>query len=188
MRAALIAIMVLLLPAALLASQTMGIWFDYRAGMVYDPAPHESFVGYVYADNAGCYLNAVEFGVSPLPAGIFYDGFVVPEGSLVIGDPVQGVLGVVGVSITYFPPLNGYFPGYNELCKLYFTAEEDWCVPTGTIVDFPLAIVPHAETGLIQGSCFPEGNLINFTGVTSVFCPCQIGVKTTSWGAIKNLF
>ena len=187
MRAALIAIMVLLLPAALFASgPTIGIWFDYRVGMSYSPMPHESFVGYVYADNAGCYLNAVEFGVSPLPPSVYYDGFEVPEGSLVIGDPVtQG-----GVAITYFPPLNGYYPGYNELCKLYFTAEEDWCTDFGgTLWQVPLAIVPHVETGLVQGACFPEGNLINFIGLTSIICPEHpISVETRSWGAIKSLF
>jgi hypothetical protein len=185
MRAALIAIMVLLLPAALFASQTMGIWFDYRAGMTYSPMPHESFVGYVYADNAGCYLNGVEFGVSGLPPAVYYDGFDVPEGSLVIGDPIaQG-----GVAITYFPPLNGYFPGYNELCRLFFTAEEDWCyLYGGGLINVTLSIVPHAETGLIQGACFPESNLINFIGLTSYLCPHEIGVKTQSWGAIKSLF
>jgi hypothetical protein len=185
MRAALIALIVVIFPAALFANPLMGIWFDYRAGMTYSPAPHESFVGYVYADNVACYLSAVEFAVSPLPPTIYYDGFTVPEGSLLIGDPITQA----GVSITYFPPLNGFFPGYNELCKLYFTAEEDWCYQYGgTLVNLPLAIIPHAETGLIQGACFPEGNLFEFTGLTSILCPHEIGVKNESWGAIKSLF
>jgi hypothetical protein len=192
MRAAIIALVVLLLllPAALFATgPTIGIWFDWhRAGMTYSPIPHENFIAYVYANAAGCYLNAVEFGVSPLPPSIYYNGMTVPEGSLVIGDPIING----GTSITYFPPLNGYYPGYNELCKLYFQAEEDWCLcgtPAGTLLNVPLTVVPHAETGLIQGACFPVGNLIQFVGLKSVICPEKpIGVKPQSWGAIKSLF
>jgi hypothetical protein len=193
MRAALIALVVLLLPAALFAG-TVGIWFQvtpggYRSGgMDYSPAAHESFKAYVYVDNAGCYLNGVEFAVTPLPPTVYYDGMTVPEGSLFIGDPVtQG-----GVSITYFPPLNGYFPGYNLLCVLDFTAEEDWCLcghPAGNLLNVPLQVVPHIETGMIRGACFPGGELIEFIGLKSVICPeLPIGVKTQSWGAIKSLF
>jgi hypothetical protein len=156
--------------------------------MIHNFNQFDEFTAYVYVDNAGCYLNGVEFGISPLPAGIFYDGFTVPAGSLWIGDPVtQG-----GVAITYFPPLNGYFPGYNELCKLHYTAEEDWCecgTPSGGhIINQPLRVVPHIETGAIRGACFPEGNLINFVGLTSTLCPYPISVKSRSWGAIKSLF
>jgi len=183
MRAALIAIMVLLLPAALFAGQTIGIWFDYRAGMTYSPMPHESFVGYVYADNANCYISGIEFALSPIPPTVYYDGYEVPEGALSIGDPI------VGVGISYFPPLNGYYPGYNELCKLHFTAEEDWCYQYGgTLVNVPLQIIPHPETGFVRGTCYPENNFFDLTGLMSYLCPEGIGTKPASWGAIKSLF
>ncbi len=187
MRAAIIAMMVLLLPAALLAAgPTMGIYFDYRVGMTHSPMPMEQFTGYVYADNSECYIDGVEFAVAP-PPGIELDtsNVVVPPGSIRVGNPL------IDMSISYWPPLSGFYPGYNLLCELHFTALTNWCIwYGGTLIDAPLAIVPALYGGGILGSCWHEVEpfMIEFTGLTSILCPDFIGTEAKSWGAIKSLF
>jgi hypothetical protein len=49
-------------------------------------------------------------------------------------------------------------------------------------------VIPHPDTGLIQGSCFPENYLFQYVGLTSTLCPLTVGVQETNWGAIKSLF
>jgi hypothetical protein len=183
MRAAIIAMMILLLPAALFAGPTMGIYFTYNAGqMTYSPTANEMFTAYVYAQGTQCYLNAAEFEIC-YPPGILEIGFEVPPGSLTLGASADE-----GLSIAYWPPMDGWNPGYNLLCTLHLFAA-DWCRCTGgTLSDAPATIVPHHDTGLIQGSCWPENYLIEYTGLASIFCPEVYGVQETNWGAIKSLF
>jgi len=183
MRVALIAMMILLLPAALFAGPAMGIYFTYNAGqMHYSPTANEMFTAYVYAQSTGCYLNAAEFEVC-YPPGILEIGWEVPAGALTLGSNPD-----TGISIAYWPPMDGWNPGYNLLCTIHLFAA-DWCSCTGgTLLDAPVTIVMHHETGLIQGSCWPENDLFEYTGLTSIICPGQYGVQETNWGAIKSLF
>jgi hypothetical protein len=181
MRAALIAMMILLIPAALFAGPTMGVYFTYNGNqMHYNPMPHEEFYGYVYSQGSGCYLNAVEFALA-LPPGIVIMDWTVPAGALTLGGLPQGL------SVAYFPPMDG-FSQSNLLVTIHFVAL-DWCYTYGgTMVDAPLVVTAHPDTGLIQGSCFPENYLFEYTGLTSIFCPELYGVQETNWGAIKSLF
>jgi hypothetical protein len=43
-------------------------------------------------------------------------------------------------------------------------------------------------TGLDQGSCWPDNNLFEFTGLTSVLCPSEFAVQAKTWGSIKSMF
>lgn len=185
MRAALITLVVLLLPAALLATPTMGVYFTWTpVQMTYSPTPYEEFTGYVYLQNTECYVTAAEFRIDP-PAGIMLASFEIPPGSLNLGDPESGI------AITYWPPLNGYYPGYNLLCTIGFVAMK-WCVGGGgggaTLQDAPVIILPHPETGRISTTCWPENMIFDVNPMTSIICPSQIGVHEKSWGAIKSLY
>jgi hypothetical protein len=182
MRAAIIAMMILLLPAALFAGPTLGVYFTYApTQMHYCPMPYEQFYGYIYEHNSQCYLNAAEFALE-LPAGIFLMGFTLPAGALQLGTLPAGL------SVAYWPPMDGWNPGYNLLCTVQIMAI-DWCYTYGgTMHDAPIRVIAHPDTGLIQGSCWPENYLFEFTGLTSIFCPEVYGVKETNWGAIKSLF
>ena len=182
MRAAFIAMLILILPAALLASPTMGVYFTYVPGaMYYSPHPMEAFDAYVFGHDIGCYLDASEFEVC-YPAGIMQVGFTLPAGSLNLGDPDTGV------SITYWPPMDGWNPGYNLLCTLHLFAVDGCTCYGGTMSDAHLSIYPHHEIGLDQGSCWPDNNLVAFTPLTSIICPSQIAVQNKTWGGIKSLF
>jgi len=181
MRAALIAMMILLLPAALLAEPTMGVYFTYTPGsMYYNPTMGEHFSGYLYAHNVECYLNAVEYRLV-LPAGIALMSYTLYPGTLELGSPLAGH------SLAIWPPIDGWNPGYNLLVTFDLFAY-DMCYPMGAMLDAVIAIAPHPDTGLIQGSCWPENYLYPYTGLTSILCPEQYGVEETNWGAIKSLF
>lgn len=181
MRVALIAMMILLLPAALLAVPTVGVYFTYApTQMHYNPMPFEQFNGYMYAQSTGCYLNAAEYMLQ-IPAGVILMGWTLPAGSLELGNPLGGH------SIAYWPPMDGWSSS-NLLCTFTFMAINSCPATGGTMIDAPIRIVAHPETGLIQGSCWPENELFEYTGLTSILCPEQYGVQETNWGAIKSLF
>jgi hypothetical protein len=182
MRITMIAVLVLLLPTVLLAIPNVGVYFQ-QGQMSYSPGPYEEFAGYVYENGMDCYITAAEFRVSP-PTGIMITGFEIPDGSLSLGDPLTGV------SITYFPPLNGYAT-CNRLCTVFFYASK-WCLGGGgggaVLADVPMSVLPHPDTGRIAVACYPENNLFDLTGITSTICPLAVGTHEKSWGAIKALF
>ncbi len=185
MRAVAIAL-ILLLPAALSAGPIMGLFFDSPPTLLYEtPQPFEQFPGYVFGEGISCYLDAAEFMVT-MPQGLVIMSYSVPEGSLTLGAPQSGV------SITYWPPQDGWNPGYNLLCTLHFLYVGDrcWCPYGGPAMDLVARIVPHPASGGILGSCYPENNLIAFTGLYSVICASTLcwGTESTSWGSIKSLY
>jgi len=56
------------------------------------------------------------------------------------------------------------------------------------LVDAPLRVVAHHESGHIYGTCWPNNYKFDFVGLTSILCPHQIATQDKSWGAIKSLF
>jgi len=183
MRVVMMTIMALLLPASLVAGPTIGVFFtNTPSRMEYYPLPFEQFNGYIYAHNTKCYLDAVEFALE-IPDGIVILGYTLPVGALTLGGLPTGL------SMALWPPLDGWNPGCNLLCTVDFIAVRS-CFYKGKLdmVDAPLRVVAHPDTGLIQGSCWPENYLFRYTGLTSEICPVYIGTKESSWGAIKSLF
>ncbi len=165
MRAAIIALIVMLLPAALFAGQTMGVYFTYTPNrMYYSPEPFEEFVGYVYGHHLPCYVDAVEFSIQ-LPPGIGWT--LPPEGILQIGNPLTGL------AIAYWPPLNGFYPGYNLMVTLHLFADQAGaCLwKGGSLVNAPIQVLPNPESGYLQCTCYPEHYLEQIVGLTSVLCP-----------------
>jgi hypothetical protein len=184
MRVAIIAMMVLLLPAVLFAGPTMGVYFTFNAGqMIYVPAaPYEQFTGYVYAHNTACFLTAYEFALE-VPLGVVIMGHTLPSpGYLELGDLLTGF------SVASWPPMDGWNPGYNLLCAVQFMTIDFCACRGGTMNNAPIRVIAHPVTGLIQGACFPENNLFEYTGLTSLLCPVPYSVQETNWGAIKSLF
>jgi hypothetical protein len=180
--------LVLLCVAATALAQpqdTIGLYFDLNHGQThYSPMPYEAFSGYVYCHAVSCDLGAVEFAVA-IPPGVRLLGFSVPQGSLAIGNPSSGL------SIAYWPPLD---PGYNLLCTFDFFATS-WCSNLGgSLINAPVGIHPHPETGLARYTCRTltagqsEYDVKLFYPLTSVLCPVTIAAHDKSWGSIKSLF
>jgi hypothetical protein len=183
MKSLIIAAIVLLVPAALLAVPTMGIYFTYEPGKIYyyPSYPAEQFDGYIYVHNTACYLTAAEFQVVIGGPQIVVSGFELLPGWISLGDPIAGI------SITGWPPLDGWNPGYNLLMKLHLLALDMCQEYDGTIVNMPIYIGPHPDTGAVRGSCWPDNTLFNYIGLTSIFCPWPVAAEEKSWGAIKAM-
>jgi hypothetical protein len=186
MKKLIIAVLLLLLPAALYAIPSIGMYFSYNPTNPgqghYDPSPGEYFDGFIYIHNWGCPQTAVEFLVDIPVSGIVYTGFDLPEGYLNLGDPQSGI------SITWYPPrFEGEEP-YHLVCTIHFYALDYCTCFGGTVQDLPIRIVDHPDSGGILGTCWPDNDLFDLVGETSIICPKLIGVEETSWGAIKSLF
>ena len=175
--------LIMLVPAGLLAAPTMGVYFTYDPyQMHYSPAsPGVMFDAYVYAHNTGCYLTAVEFQLAIGSPMIGFSGMEIPEGSLNLGDPLSGV------AITYWPPLDGFPPGYNLLATLHLFALDVCEDFGGTMSNVPIMILPHPDTGMITGTCWPDNLPFQYMGLTSTLCPLGVGTEESSWGGIKSI-
>ena len=190
-RALLILAVVLLLPGVLSAQEALiGVYFDVPVDaapevMHYYPTAGTTFTGYLYSLNASYYITAIEYQLTtpmdPTHVGIMLVETVLPpSSSLQIGDPFNGH------SIAYWPPLNGFMPGYNLLATFTFYAEHD-CF-TGAIQDYPMVIGPHPDTGELRGAYSPDNDYFYPVGLTSIICPVETANEEKSWGAIKSLY
>jgi hypothetical protein len=183
MKAFLIAALVLLIPAVIAAQPTMGVYFTYAPfDIYYSPSvPGESFDGYVYGHNIDCYLSACEFQLVIGHSSILLTGFDLLPGSVNLGLPLDGI------SISYWPPLDGWNPGYNLLCTFHFAALDVCDEFGGSLVNVPIQIGPHPDTGEIRGTCWPDQNIFQFIGLRSIICPFGTATEEQSWGAIKSM-
>ncbi len=189
MKVVLLFAVLLLVPAMICAQATMGAYFGYVPGlMAYYPTPFSHFDVFIYLHNSNVYVTAVEYQLqTPTDPGHVY--FMISEihypelYSVSLGSPFDGH------SITYWPPLDGWNPGYNELCRLVcFTIEPCWN-EGGALFEYFLVIGPHPDTGEIKGTYWPGNLPFPIIGLASKICPDEpVGVEEESWGAIKAMF
>ena len=188
MKRVLLSLAVTLLIPGMLSAATMGVYFGYMPGsMVYHPSPFSLFDAYLYLHNADYYMTAVEYQLVT-PNDLGHALFTIttidyPDNmSINIGDPFSGH------SIAYWPPLNGYMPGYNLMCK-YTCMTSDYCFDEGgVLLNYQLVIGPHPESGELRGTYFPDNLFFDITGLTSLLCPEPDDVEEESWGVIKSMY
>lgn len=177
--------MALLLPGVAVAQSTVGVFFDGPGIMRYSPATNgDIFTGYLYIHNADYYVTGIEYQLltprDPSHTLIVMGQLVYPDNStLQLGDPFSGH------AITYWPPLNGFMPGFNLMVTFSFYAV---CgCDQGGLDDFPIIIGPHPVTGLLRATYYPDNDYFYPVGLTSLLCPVETSVEEESWGAIKSL-
>jgi len=173
----------LLLPGVAAAQSTVGVFFDGPGVMHYSPTAGEWFEAYLYIHNAAYYVTGIEYQLlTPMDPShtLIMMGLVeYPDNStLQLGNPFTGH------TITYWPPLNGFMPGYNLLTSFTLYA------PGGCegLSDYPFVIGPHPDTGVLRATYYPDNNYFFPVGLTSILCPIETGVEEESWGAIKSLY
>lgn len=187
-RVLLIFAVALLIPGMLSAATTMGVYFGYMPGeMNYHPTEFVFFDAYLYLHHADVYITAVEYQlVTPNDLGhalFTITALDYPDNmSINLGNPFSGH------SIAYWPPLNGYVPGYNLMCK-YTCITTDNCLDEGgVLVNYQLVIGPHPDSGELRGTYFPDNLFFDITGSTSLLCPDPNEIEEESWGAIKSMY
>lgn len=187
MKRVLLSLAVALLLPGMLSAATMGAYFSYTPGaMSASPAVFTTFDVYLFVHNADAYVTAVEYQLATPtdPTHVFFAIGAVeyPDNKAVnLGDPFSGH------SISYWPPLNGYTPGYNLLCSFpAFLTEPCWN-EGGLVSDYLLVIGPHPDSGELRGTYSPDNEFFDIIGLTSLLCPSEIATESSSWGAIKSL-
>ena len=190
-RALLIFAVALLLPGVLSAQEALiGIYFDVPPleaapeVIQYYPTGGTTFTGYLYIINAAYYITGIEYQLTtPMDlthVEITLIETVLSPSALQIGDPFSGH------AIAFWPPLNGYRPGYNLMATYTFYTEHD--CNTGAIQDYQMVIGPHPVSGELWGTYSPDNDYFYPVGLTSIICPVETANQEESWGAIKSLY
>jgi len=183
MRKLLLAFATALLIPGMSAAATLGAYFDTPSEMADSPAPFSFFDVFLFLQNAEYYVTAVEYQlttpIDPSHALFSVMSVTYPDNkSVTLGDPFSGH------AIAYWPPMNGFVPGYNLVATLQCMT----FAPCGSLVDYPLVIGPHPDSGEIRGTFAPENELFPIVGLTSIICPDLVGTQEENWGAIKSLY
>lgn len=189
MKRALVLIIALLVPGTMDATATMGVYFEFNPEeMTCSPAPFESFEAYLYVHHADYYVTAVEYSLvtpgDPGHALFSITEVTYPDGkSIYDGDPFSGH------SIAYWPPLNGFMPGYNLLCVCTCMAFEPCWDAGGAMIDYEIVVGPHPESEYLRGTFAPDNDVFDIIGLTSTLCPeAPVEAGEGSWGAAKSLY
>ena len=189
MRRVLLVAVMFLVPSILVAQPaSMGIFFDFVPGLMADyPVAFSPFELYLYLHNSGVYVTAVEYQLltpsDPTHALLQLSSVGYPEKySVSLGAPFDGH------SITYWPPLDGYSPGYNLICKLTCFITVPCWTEGGSMIEYLIVVGPHPDTGELKGTYYPENLPFPIIGRTSKVCPQEpVAVQEESWGAIKAM-
>lgn len=183
MKGTLIITLLILIPVSTLAQPTLGVYFDPWPGKMHIEVECEHiYHAYLYGHNIDCMLTAVEYELDmPADLSVILTTYP-PEYQIHMGSATTGH------SITYWPPLNGWTPGYNILATYSILAQDCCTWHGGTLVDKPMVIIVHPKGGQVAGTCYPDNAIFDFIGLTSTICPEVISVEEQSWGAIKALY
>ena len=185
MKRLLFTLFIVLFASTSLAAATMGLYFDLWPGkMAYAPPPTSFFDVYLYLHASNYYVTALEYQITT-PHDPGHALFVILETEVSKASVVQLGAPWSGHSIAFWPPMDGYTPGYNMICKYK-------CMTLGAcgviITDYPVVVGPHPESGELWGTFYPNNDTFPIIGLTSTLCPEWIGVENTNWGAIKSLY
>lgn len=192
MKKVLLLLTVALLVPGLLSAQTMGVYFEENPGqMAYSP-PTPVFEAQLYIHDADYYVTAVEYMLltpnDPTHVLLYLSGVAYPDNmSVEWGDPFSATQ---GHNVSYWPPLNGYVPGYNLMATytFYFAGGPPEDPPCNYMTDFPIVVAPNPSSGYLRGTYHPDNLTFPIIGLTSILCPEQVAVEEESWGAIKSLY
>jgi hypothetical protein len=167
----------------------MGVYFGYTPGaMALSPAPFEYFDAYVYLHHADLYVTAIEYSLftpdDPSHAWFSISAVTYPDNMTILyGDPFSGH------SIAFWPPLDGYMPGYNLLCSLRCVTFEPCWDAGGAMIDYEIIVGPHPDSGFLRGTYAPDNEFFDIVGLTSKLCPEEpVAVEDESWGTIKSMY
>ena len=184
-RGLLIVVFALIIPSILAASPiTVGVYYEGGATCIPPDGPGVPFEIALYMVQSEYNMTGIEYSLALLdPAGdpstvILFQDWTLPTGGVQLGHPL------VGHSVTYWPPLNGFPSGYN----LLVTYEVVTTAPCASMINHRIEVVQHGTTGFLRGTYTPDNEKIELTGLSFWFCPDGIGTEEESWGAIKALY
>lgn len=152
------------LPAG--SQPTLGIYYEIDPYSIYAmPEIYGTFDGYLILENADYNVTGIEFQVGICSPGIQITGFdVPPEATAYLGDPYSGM------SIVYWPPLNGFMEDHLLLCTVHFINVGGCYFDGGPLTECAITALPHPDTGELRGTYAPDNDLFSVIGLTSIVC------------------
>jgi hypothetical protein len=120
------------------------------------------------------FISAIEYSVSYPPSLIWLADLPVTQ--LNIGTTPSGV------ATTWGLPQNGFEP--LGIMNVLVSWNCDDC--TGYQND-PIVVGPHPLTGFLRVARYPDNELIEGVGLTSLVCPV-VPVEEQTWGGVKALY
>jgi hypothetical protein len=134
------------------------------------PVNFTIFNAYLFLKDADYNVTGVEFMLitpeDPSHALFVITDFSFPqEGTLNIGDPFSGM------AIVYWPPLNGFTGDPLLLLNLECLTVETCYCHGGDMMDYPITVVAHPESGELHGTYAPDNEFFSIIGFTSYLCP-----------------
>jgi hypothetical protein len=154
---------------------TVGIFFDESLTRMDQDCPPGGGVdtAYVVANGFDAFLSAIEFAINYPPTMSWLGDLDVPP--VTLGTTPNGIMEAFGL------PLNGYAP--IVVAKVVFSWNCDGC----TVTNDPVVVTPHPQSGFVRGVDFPQYNMINAIGMTSLVCS-TVPTGETTWGRVKALY
>ncbi len=171
-----------LIPGMLMAYASLGIYHEGK--LYYHPdAPFTVFPLHLYIVHTEHFVTAVEYQLQTPSDGEHLNFIVIsvsypPNQSISLGDPFGGH------SIAFWPPCTGYPHGYDILATYTCMV----LVPCDAMLEYPLVIGPHPDTGELRGTFTPDNEMFGIVGLTTILCGDAMPVDGDSWGSVKALF
>jgi len=135
-------------------------------------------------------LSVVAFNISEPISGISfrmdYDfQLMMQYADIVLADSSSGYLSA-GIELFWNEPVYASEPTIIHKIQVVWTCA-DCDLQDGNV---PLTVYPHpsASGSFVEATRWPDGEIINVLGLTSIVCPETIGVEQSTWGAIKALY
>jgi len=129
----------------------------------------------VVAVGFNMFVSAIEYSINYPPSTTWIADM--PVADLNLGNTQSGVATGWGDI-----PQNGFAP------LLVMNVLIQWeCDDCGTSLNDPIVVSPHPLTGFIRAARFPDNELIEGVGLTSLVCP-TVPVEEKTWGGVKALY
>lgn len=153
----------------------VGVFFDHSFSRMDKDCPAGGGVdsAFVVASNFNAFLSGIEYSVNYPTSMTWLSDYGTP--------PVTIGSTPTGISEGFALPQNGFSPII--VAKILFLWNCGGCVVT----DDPIIVSPHPLSGFVRATDFPNYDLINAVGMTSLVC-ATVPAEETSWGRIKSLY
>lgn len=137
---------------------------------------------YVVASGFNMAMASIEYRIDLSPQ-LWFSGDIVPAG-------VAEGFSIDGIRISFATPADATGQLLVQKIEFIYGCQgcRDYKHPI-SIMDVPLRVLPHPESGKIQAFRWPDMAAVEAVGLPAILCP-RIGVpiEGSTWGAIKSLY
>lgn len=172
---AVVAVVVTVAAPALAQTPTVGVFFDQYFTRMDKDCPEGGGLdsAYVVANGWNMWFTAVEYQIIYPASMIWLSDLDIPP--VTLGSTPTGIMEAWAL------PLNGWNP--IVVAKILFM----WNCSGCSVTDEPLVVAPYPYSGEVRAVDYPQYNIFNGVGMTSLIC-ATVPTDDATWGRIKALY